>query len=151
MKRFHVLTLAAIIAVASSVTAQETAPLPEAPETEATQETPSPRAFPPRPLSTPGEYIDRASHFRALYSKPPAEWPAPTLDEGVVHQELGKLPTVEHPKENPYSVAKAKLGKMLFFDPRLSSSQQFACASCHDPDLGWADGRVVAFGHNRKR
>ncbi|MEM6981303.1 MAG: cytochrome c peroxidase, partial [Planctomycetota bacterium] len=30
-------------------------------------------------------------------------------------------------------------------------SRQIACASCHDPELGWADGRTTGFGHNRIR
>ncbi|MEM9259642.1 MAG: cytochrome c peroxidase, partial [Bacteroidota bacterium] len=43
------------------------------------------------------------------------------------------------------------LGKRLFFDPRLSASNQISCASCHDPDLAWGDGRRRSFGHDRKR
>jgi cytochrome c peroxidase len=39
---------------------------------------------------------------------------------------------------------------MLFFDPRLSASGQIACANCHDPQLGWGDGRRVSFGHDRQ-
>ena len=43
-----------------------------------------------------------------------------------------------------------QLGKLLFFDPRLSGSGQLACISCHDPQLGWGDGRRVAAGHARR-
>ena len=32
------------------------------------------------------------------------------------------------------------LGKMLFFDPILSSNNKFACASCHQPEKGFTDG-----------
>ncbi|MEW4451273.1 cytochrome-c peroxidase [Bremerella sp. JC817] len=35
-----------------------------------------------------------------------------------------------------------RLGKALFFDPRISGTGQMACASCHDPDLAWSDGRT---------
>ncbi|MFP3519803.1 cytochrome-c peroxidase, partial [Pseudomonas sp. SIMBA_077] len=49
----------------------------------------------------------------------------------------------------PYTQQKADLGRRLFFDPRLSRSGQIACASCHEPDLGFADGRRVSFGHDR--
>ena len=31
------------------------------------------------------------------------------------------------------------LGELLFFDPRLSASGTTSCATCHDPDHGWAD------------
>nr|WP_274380689.1 cytochrome c peroxidase [Alloalcanivorax marinus] len=43
------------------------------------------------------------------------------------------------------------MGETLFFDPRLSGSGQIACASCHDPEWGWADGREVPYGHDRQR
>ena len=105
--------------------------------------------LPPRPESSDEEYDRQADSLRAAYAKPPAEWPAPRLDEGVAHRELGPLPPPEFPKDNPYSKEKADLGLHLFFDPRLSGSGQIACASCHDPDLGWADGRTVSFGHGR--
>lgn len=88
--------------------------------------------------------------LRAAYSRPPAQWPGPHVDPGVTWRELGHLPLVEHPAENPHSPAKERLGKTLFFEPRLSASGDMACASCHDPDLAWADGRTVSFGHLRK-
>ena len=53
------------------------------------------------------------------------------------------------PEDNAYSEAKAELGKMLFFDPRLSGSGQIACATCHEPELGWSDGKTVSHGHAR--
>lgn len=96
------------------------------------------------------EYPQRQD-LRDLYAGPPESWPAPHLDEGVPHRELGRLPEVTYPEENPYSRQAEKLGKKLFFDPRLSISRQIACASCHDPELGWADGRQLAFGHNRRQ
>lgn len=93
-----------------------------------------------------------AAELRAAYTKPATEWPAPTVDDSVKphYVELGLLPPVPFPTNNVYSAAKAALGKQLFFDPRLSGSLQIACASCHDPDLGWTDGRTVSFGHSRK-
>jgi cytochrome c peroxidase len=56
-----------------------------------------------------------------------------------------------YPADNPADPAKESLGKQLFFEPRLSGSRQIACASCHDPDLGWSDGRTTSFGHNRRK
>ena len=32
----------------------------------------------------------------------------------------------------------------------MSASKQIACASCHDPELGWGDGKRVAYGHDRQ-
>ncbi|MBM3761752.1 MAG: c-type cytochrome [Acidobacteria bacterium] len=52
---------------------------------------------------------------------------------------LGLLP-VEWPTDNPYSVAKAELGRLLFFDKRLSSDGNVSCGSCHRPELAFTDG-----------
>lgn len=51
---------------------------------------------------------------------------------------------------NPATTAKVELGKMLFFDPRLSADHTIACATCHQVGLGGADGRPVSIGHNRQ-
>lgn len=114
---------------------------------------PSAARLPPRPALSDAEYDTLAGELRAAYSKGPTEWPKPELvdDPELRFTEIGRLPkSASHPSENPYTKPKAELGKQLFFDPRLSGSRQIACASCHDPDLGWADGRTVAFGHDRQ-
>src|ERR1700712_5585047 len=49
-------------------------------------------------------------------------------------------PAAPHPEQNPFSPAKAELGRMLFFDPLLSNSGSRSCASCHNPSLSWGDG-----------
>lgn len=104
----------------------------------------------PRPELSAGDRAALLKSLRARYEKPPEQWPEPKIDEGVEWKDLGLLPKVEHPKSNPHSPEKEELGRRLFFDPRLSGSGQLACASCHDPDLGWADGRSMAFGEARK-
>jgi cytochrome c peroxidase len=50
------------------------------------------------------------------------------------------------PSENPYSQAKAELGKVLYFDKRLSADGTVACASCHAPEFGFTDGKAVSTG-----
>lgn len=95
--------------------------------------------------------------LRVAYSTSPSEWPEPNLDPGVEHRELDVLrrdQLVPPPPGAPAaqdSLALRQLGKQLFFDPRLSSSGQVSCGSCHDPDLGWGDGRRRSFGHDRAR
>lgn len=81
-----------------------------------------------------------------------SQWEKPELDEEVIadFQDIGVLPKMIFPENNPYSEAKKELGKMLFFDPRLSKSKQISCASCHDPELAWGDGRTISYGHNRQ-
>jgi cytochrome c peroxidase len=44
------------------------------------------------------------------------------------------------------SNAKVALGRRLFFEPRLSISGQYSCASCHEPDKAYSDGRAQAVG-----
>lgn len=109
----------------------------------------APARLPPRPEPTAGQATARAVELRTAYARPPADWPRPTLDPGVVHRELGLLPPAAHPADNPHSKEREELGRALFFDARLSGSGQLACASCHDPDLSWADGRTTSFGHGR--
>jgi cytochrome c peroxidase len=54
------------------------------------------------------------------------------------------------PLGNYPNSARVKLGKMLFFDPRLSGDGNMACASCHNPLLGWSDGLPTAKGFKSK-
>src|SRR6267142_460337 len=53
---------------------------------------------------------------------------------------------IPFPKENPYTLAKAALGKKLYFDPRLSAMSAQSCASCHTPGFGWCDGLALGVG-----
>jgi len=45
-----------------------------------------------------------------------------------------------------HSPAEAELGRLLFFDPRLSATGGMSCATCHDPARAWRDGRARAIG-----
>src|SRR5689334_21686868 len=56
------------------------------------------------------------------------------------------LPKVQWPEDNPYSAAKAELGRFLYFDNRLSSDATISCASCHAPEKAFADGSPVSTG-----
>jgi cytochrome c peroxidase len=44
--------------------------------------------------------------------------------------------------------ALVELGRHLFFEPRLSGDGSRSCASCHVPELGFADGLALARGYN---
>ncbi|OZI44701.1 cytochrome C biogenesis protein CcsA [Bordetella genomosp. 5] len=43
--------------------------------------------------------------------------------------------------------AKVELGKMLFFDPRLSRSGAISCNSCHNLAMGGSDNLKASIGH----
>lgn len=53
---------------------------------------------------------------------------------------------IPFPEDNPYSEEKEKLGKLLFFDPRLSRENNLSCASCHNPSFGWEDNQKTSVG-----
>ena len=50
------------------------------------------------------------------------------------------------PETNPVTTEKIELGRRLFNDRRLSRTGTIACASGHDPERGFSDGRPVAGG-----
>lgn len=56
------------------------------------------------------------------------------------------LPAINVPADNPMTPEKVELGKLLYFDPRLSSDGTISCASCHDPNKGWSNGAQFATG-----
>lgn len=58
--------------------------------------------------------------------------------------------SVPAPTDNQVTPLRVELGRALFFDPRLSAKGVMSCASCHNPALGWTDGRATAVGHNMK-
>ncbi len=51
------------------------------------------------------------------------------------------------PADNSLTPEKVELGKMLFFDPRLSSSDWISCATCHNPVFAFGDRIPRALGH----
>jgi len=89
--------------------------------------------------------------LRLVYAQAIEHWPVPHVDGAARWQELAVLlPVPPAPADNLPTPEKIALGERLFHDPRLSRSGQIACASCHERDLGWADGRKVSFGHGRQ-
>lgn len=54
--------------------------------------------------------------------------------------------TPKAPKNNATTPERVALGKMLFFDPRLSRDGSMSCATCHNPVLGWSDGLPTGVG-----
>lgn len=89
--------------------------------------------------------------LRTMYLSPKSQWQSPNVDTKVIWEEIGALPdTPPYPQHNPYSESKVILGKKLFHERLLSQSKQIACATCHDEELGFTDGRKVSYGHNRQ-
>ena len=55
-----------------------------------------------------------------------------------------------YPEGNEPTTERVALGKMLFFDPRLSRDGNMSCATCHNPAFGWSDGQATALGVKSK-
>lgn len=100
--------------------------------------TPAPAATPAKTTS-PGA----ADSPPAAVSVPPAP-PIEAVPLG--------LPTpTPAPAGETDSAERVALGELLFFDPRLSESGRYACATCHQPDKGWADGKPTSVRYDRRR
>jgi len=69
---------------------------------------------------------------------------------GAQRAEWRRPDTIPFPKDNPYTPEKAALGKMLFFDTRLSRDKNLSCASCHNPSFGWEVPFATAIGAGGK-
>lgn len=50
------------------------------------------------------------------------------------------------PASNPMSRGKVSIGHRLFYDVRLSANQTQSCASCHQPQLAFTDGKATPVG-----
>ena len=50
------------------------------------------------------------------------------------------------PADNPITNAGATLGRVLFYDKRLSANDSVACASCHQQAHGFSDPEVLSTG-----
>lgn len=61
------------------------------------------------------------------------------------------LKTPDVPGDNPVTDAKRDLGKVLYFDKRLSADGTVSCATCHDPSKGWTDRAPVSTGIKGQR
>ncbi len=63
---------------------------------------------------------------------------------------VGGLKTGLPPIRDGFSPQQIDLGRLLFFDPVLSADGSVACASCHNPDKGFADGLAHSIGIDNK-
>ena len=81
-----------------------------------------------------GSEPDPSSEPSPESAAPPLPWPAE------------RLPAVSSPESNPTTDAKIALGRLLFYDPILSTDRRVACATCHSEIWGLSDGLAVSVG-----
>jgi cytochrome c peroxidase len=82
---------------------------------------------------------------------PPEESPAPSQEAGAVGTPFEvKVPAgldpVPIPEDNPLTEEKIALGKLLYFDTRLSKDGTIACSTCHDPSMAWTEHEATSTG-----
>ena len=56
------------------------------------------------------------------------------------------FPEMVVPKGNEINSTRVRLGELLFFDKRLSVDESISCASCHKPELAFADNKAISPG-----
>ncbi len=74
----------------------------------------------------------------------------PSLQDRA-RQVFKPLPARFDSTDNPVTPQKVALGKLLFFDPRLSKNQDVSCNSCHDIARYGVDGTAVSTGHRKQQ
>ncbi len=95
-------------------------------------------------------------------SEPPVldTLPSPNIDIDYEYVELGLPPhftdpnspygvvitSDNTPEDNPITNAGATLGRVLFYDQRLSQNNTISCASCHTQESGFGDSRQFSIG-----
>ena len=57
---------------------------------------------------------------------------------------------IPQPKDNPLTKEKIELGKILFFDKRLSKNNNISCSSCHNPKNSWTNSVPYSIGSDNK-
>ena len=78
----------------------------------------------------------------------PVSQAAETIEQMKAH--YARPASIPFPDDNPYSDARYRLGKTLFFDTRLSASEVTSCATCHNPALNWGDGLAKGVGNSHQ-
>jgi cytochrome c peroxidase len=87
----------------------------------------------------PGQPVSPAPHAA------PSDDPAAEPVAFEVQVPLG-LPPLPIPEDNPMTAEKVELGKLLYFDKRLSADGTVSCATCHDPQMAWTEHKPTSEG-----
>ena len=75
-----------------------------------------------------------------------AEGPVMPIGETIMIEAPLGLPPVPIPENNPPTAGTIEVGRKLYYDKSLSVDNTIACASCHDPEAGFADPNQFSEG-----
>ena len=77
--------------------------------------------------------------------------PPPTVIDPARLAIFGQpLPASYDSKDNPITEEKVALGRMLYFEKRLSKNHDVSCNTCHDLAAYGIDGKTVSVGHKKQ-
>ena len=96
-----------------------------------------------------GLLISGLSGLLLLAGCRPDDPPEPTpieQDLTPYNLEYGDLPEPEIAQDNPLTVAKVELGRMLFYEPMLSADGSMSCSSCHLQEYAFTDTAQFSLG-----
>jgi cytochrome c peroxidase len=65
-------------------------------------------------------------------------------DTPYVFERPFRFPVMEIPANNPLTLSKIALGRMLFYDPIISKDSTTSCASCHNPQFNFTDNGLAS-------
>ncbi len=86
---------------------------------------------------------------------PEPEATAPAFDRGALRAQaaaiFGVLPAEASNPENAITPAKVALGRILYYEPRLSKNHDISCNTCHLLDRHGVDGLPTSTGHRDQR
>ena len=96
---------------------------------------------------------DESTTAEPTESAAPAAAPADAPDRDALREQartfLGALPAEAPNPENPLTPAKVELGRMLYYDERLSVNHDISCNTCHLLDRHGVDGQPTSTGHRK--
>lgn len=95
------------------------------------------------PAAAPVAAAPQAASQPAAVAPPPA----PVEIDPARLAAFGALPTVMENAKDPVTDAKVNLGRILFFDTRLSKNQELSCNSCHNLETFGVDNKKTSTGH----
>lgn len=70
----------------------------------------------------------------------------PEARQALIDARITVLGAAPAPAGNPVTRDKVTLGRLLYFDTRLSADNTISCATCHGPKTGWAEAEPTSVG-----
>jgi cytochrome c peroxidase len=70
----------------------------------------------------------------------------PVFNNGPYLLEYGSLPEPQIPSDNLLTIAGVELGRMLFYEKKLSADNTMSCATCHNQETAFADINTFSIG-----